>query len=98
MVKTQPSNAGVVGSIPGQGTEISHAARRGQKVKINLKKKKKKNTSDKTIKSIGCRPHAPGEIGTSIHPTDTASLYPSPWTLTRKVAYWELAMTSKRAQ
>ena len=43
MVKTQPSNAGVVGSIPGQGTEISHAARRGQKVKISLKKKKTKH-------------------------------------------------------
>ena len=35
VVKTQPSNAGVVGSIPGQGTEISHAARCGQKLKIN---------------------------------------------------------------
>ena len=40
-------------------------------------------TSDETIKSTGCRPHAPGEIGASSHPTDTASLYPSPWTLTR---------------
>ena len=41
MVKTHPSNAGVVGSIPGQGTEISHAARCGQKLKINKSLKKK---------------------------------------------------------
>lgn len=55
-------------------------------------------TSDKAIQSTGCGPHAPGEIGASIHPTDAASLYPSPWTLTRKVACWELAMTPERAQ
>ena len=55
-------------------------------------------TSDKAIKSTGCGPHAPGEIGASIHPTEAASLYPSPWTLTRKVACWELAMTPERAQ
>ena len=30
VVKTQPSNAAVVGLIPGQGTEISHAAQCGQ--------------------------------------------------------------------
>ena len=42
MVKTQPSNAGVVDSIPGQGTEISNAARCGQKLKINKSLKKKK--------------------------------------------------------
>ena len=36
MVKTLPSNAGGVGSIPGRGTKIPHAAGCGQK----LKKKK----------------------------------------------------------
>ena len=36
VVKTQPANAGVVGSVPGQGTEISHAERYGQKLKINM--------------------------------------------------------------
>ena len=35
-VKTQPSNAGGMGLIPGQGTEVPHATECGQK----LKKKK----------------------------------------------------------
>ena len=38
VVKTPPSNAGGVGSIPGQGTKVPHAAGCGQK---SLKKKKK---------------------------------------------------------
>ena len=41
VVKTQPSNAGVVDSIPGQGTEISNAARCGQKLKINKSLKRR---------------------------------------------------------
>ena len=36
LVKTQPSNAGVVGLIPGKGTEISQAAWCGQKIKALL--------------------------------------------------------------
>ena len=36
MVKTLPSNAGGMGLIPGQGTEVPHATECGQK----LKKKK----------------------------------------------------------
>ena len=38
MVKTPPSNAGLVGSIPGQGTKVLHATWGGQKLK-----KKNKN-------------------------------------------------------
>ena len=38
VVKTQPSNAGGMGLIPGQGTEVPHAAECGQKLK-----KKRKN-------------------------------------------------------
>ena len=34
VVKTPPSNAGGMGSIPGQGTKIPHALRCGQKSKI----------------------------------------------------------------
>ena len=33
MVKTLPSNAGAVGSIPGQGTKIPHAMLCDQKIK-----------------------------------------------------------------
>ena len=44
VVKTPPSNAGLVGSIPGQGTKVLlHPARGGQKLK---KKKKKKLFKD----------------------------------------------------
>ena len=56
MVKTSPSNAGAVGSIPGQGAKISHALRpKNQSVeqkqycnkvnkdcRVHIKKKKKK--------------------------------------------------------
>ena len=34
-------NAGGMGSIPGQGTKIPHAARRGQKKKINKYRERK---------------------------------------------------------
>ena len=36
MVKNLSSDAGKVGSIPGQGTKISRAPWRGQKVKIKI--------------------------------------------------------------
>ena len=39
LVKTQPSNAGAVGLIPSQGTEISQAAWCGQKLNKSLKRR-----------------------------------------------------------
>ena len=47
MVKTSPSNAGVAGSIPGQGTKIPGASRPKKK-----KKKDKVTNSIKTLKMI----------------------------------------------
>ena len=48
MVKTSPSNAGVVGSIPGQGAKIPHAPRpRNQNIKQN-----KSNSVKNSIKML----------------------------------------------
>ena len=48
MVKTSPSNAGGVGSIPGQGTKISHAS--GTKNQ-NIKPKQYCNKFNKDFKN-----------------------------------------------
>lgn len=55
-------------------------------------------TSDKAIKSTGCGPHAPGEIG-SLYSSYRCS-QPHPLTLDsyQKGGSWELAMTPERAQ
>ena len=42
MVKNLPSNAGDVGSIPGQGTKSPHAATKTRHSQKKKKKKKKK--------------------------------------------------------
>ena len=47
MVKTSPSNAGVVGLIPGQGTLIPHASR-----PVNQNKKKRHNIVMNPIKTL----------------------------------------------
>ena len=50
MVKTLPSNAGGVGSIPGQGTKIPHFMGYGQKLEG---KKVNHRTDDSRWKAIG---------------------------------------------
>ena len=59
-LRLRPSTAGGVGSIPGRGIKILHAARQGQK---NKKKKKKKEEVVK-MPSVGNRssPERDGEI------------------------------------
>ena len=50
-LRLHASNAGGMGSIPGQGTKIPHASQCGQ-----IEKKKKRTTANEHIKGLVCSP------------------------------------------
>ena len=52
VVKTSPSNAGGVRSIPGRGAKIPHASQPKTKKKKKRKKKKKKDRKKKKPEAI----------------------------------------------
>ena len=79
MVKTMPSNAGGVGSIPDQGTKIPHAS--GPKIQ-NIRQKQYCNKFDKDFKN---GPHLKKKnqgcievfiLGPNSLPTGPAALHP----------------------
>ena len=68
MVKTSPSNAGGVGSIPGQGAKITHAS---QPKNQNIKQKQYGNKFNKDFKN---GPHQKKKKSLSYKATWKASL------------------------